>query len=338
MATYIGIKGSQIQTIAGDPANPIDGQIWYNTTSNTLKCETYAIGTGAWTAGGDMTRPAPNAFDCGNLGQQTAALAMGTQTPAYPGVLTESYNGSSWTAVNALNTGRGFAGGFGTQAAGVFGGGNPESVVGDITETWDGTNWTTANTQPIKTYAAMRGGTSTAGLQGGGGFYPQSPVFLGTESITWDGTNWTETGDINTGRVYTSGGGIQTSGIIAGGGTPSATGATETYDGSTWSTSPASLNDARGAIMGSASSATNAICYGGDTPPPATNKTESFDGTSWTAVGFLTYNRAEGGFGPSGSNTACLAVSTANAGPGGAGKTEEWTVPTGPATRTFTSS
>ena len=37
MATYITIKGATIQIIAGDPANPVEGQVWYNTTTNTLK-------------------------------------------------------------------------------------------------------------------------------------------------------------------------------------------------------------------------------------------------------------------------------------------------------------
>ena len=37
MATYITIKGILIETIAGDPANPVEGQVWYNSTSATLK-------------------------------------------------------------------------------------------------------------------------------------------------------------------------------------------------------------------------------------------------------------------------------------------------------------
>jgi len=37
MATYIAVKGITIQTIAGDPANPAEGQVWYNSTSETLK-------------------------------------------------------------------------------------------------------------------------------------------------------------------------------------------------------------------------------------------------------------------------------------------------------------
>tara|TARA_Y100000310_G_C20360390_1_gene658692 strand:- start:108 stop:260 length:153 start_codon:yes stop_codon:yes gene_type:complete len=37
MATYITIRGILIQTIAGDPSNPVEGQVWYNSTSTTLK-------------------------------------------------------------------------------------------------------------------------------------------------------------------------------------------------------------------------------------------------------------------------------------------------------------
>jgi len=37
MATYIAIKGVEIQVIAGDPANPVEGQVWYNSSTNKLK-------------------------------------------------------------------------------------------------------------------------------------------------------------------------------------------------------------------------------------------------------------------------------------------------------------
>jgi len=37
MATYITLKGHTIQSIAGDPSNPVEGQVWYNTTTTTLK-------------------------------------------------------------------------------------------------------------------------------------------------------------------------------------------------------------------------------------------------------------------------------------------------------------
>ena len=37
MATYKSIKGSKMQSFASDPSNPTTGQVWYNTTSATIK-------------------------------------------------------------------------------------------------------------------------------------------------------------------------------------------------------------------------------------------------------------------------------------------------------------
>tara|TARA_R110000772_G_scaffold44631_1_gene102631 strand:- start:46 stop:210 length:165 start_codon:yes stop_codon:yes gene_type:complete len=37
MATYKEIHGTNIEILSSDPSNPVIGQIWYNTSSNTLK-------------------------------------------------------------------------------------------------------------------------------------------------------------------------------------------------------------------------------------------------------------------------------------------------------------
>jgi hypothetical protein len=37
MANYTGIQGQNILIVSSDPSNPVEGQIWYNTTSQTLK-------------------------------------------------------------------------------------------------------------------------------------------------------------------------------------------------------------------------------------------------------------------------------------------------------------
>jgi len=37
MATYITIKGITILSLASDPSNPVEGQIWYNTTTATIR-------------------------------------------------------------------------------------------------------------------------------------------------------------------------------------------------------------------------------------------------------------------------------------------------------------
>jgi hypothetical protein len=47
MATYKGIQGFTIQNLSADPSNPIEGQVWYNSTSNVWKVEE-ATTVGAW--------------------------------------------------------------------------------------------------------------------------------------------------------------------------------------------------------------------------------------------------------------------------------------------------
>jgi hypothetical protein len=59
--------------------------------------------------------------------------------------------------------------------------------------------------------------------------------------------------------------------------TPPATGATEEYDGSTWTTSPGSLNTARSGLAGCGTQ-TAALAFGGG--PPYTAATEE-----WTGAG-----------------------------------------------------
>jgi hypothetical protein len=72
MAEYINIKGQNIEVVASDPANPTQGQIWYNSTSNTLKG--FSVTTaGAWATGGNMGTARR---DLGGTGTQTAALAI----------------------------------------------------------------------------------------------------------------------------------------------------------------------------------------------------------------------------------------------------------------------
>jgi hypothetical protein len=53
MATYKGIQGFTIQNLSADPSNPIEGQVWYNSTSNVWKV-TEATTVGAWATGNNM--------------------------------------------------------------------------------------------------------------------------------------------------------------------------------------------------------------------------------------------------------------------------------------------
>jgi hypothetical protein len=45
MATYKEIGGFNIKSLASDPANPLEGEMWYNSTSGTLKVYTKRSGS-----------------------------------------------------------------------------------------------------------------------------------------------------------------------------------------------------------------------------------------------------------------------------------------------------
>jgi hypothetical protein len=47
MTTYKGIQGFTIQNLSADPSNPIEGEMWYNSTSNVWKVEELTT-TGSW--------------------------------------------------------------------------------------------------------------------------------------------------------------------------------------------------------------------------------------------------------------------------------------------------
>ena len=133
MTTYKEIKGTQIEAVATDPSNPVEGQVWYNTTSNVLK------GQGATTSGSWSTQNSMNTARqaLGGSGSSTAALAfagVGGGPTNDPQDVTELWNGTNWTEVNDLNTARGYVGGSGTSTSTLaFGGNSPNKTE---TELW----------------------------------------------------------------------------------------------------------------------------------------------------------------------------------------------------------
>jgi hypothetical protein len=144
MADYINIYGQDILAVASDPANPTLGQIWYNTTSNTLKGGGVTTAPGSWATGNNMNTARQS---LGGAGTKTAALAFGGQNPAQSPVetgATEEYDGTSWaTSPGTLNTARQDIAGCGTQTAGLaFNGRIAASTYLASTEEYDGSTWT----------------------------------------------------------------------------------------------------------------------------------------------------------------------------------------------------
>jgi hypothetical protein len=64
---------------------------------------------------------------------------------------------------------------------------------------------------------------------------------------------------------------------------PPLTGTTEEYDGTTWATSPGSLNTVRDGLAGCGTQ-TAGLAFCGYTGTTESTATEEYNGTSWTSV------------------------------------------------------
>ena len=72
MTTYKEIRGTNIEAVASDPSNPVEGQVWYNTTTNVVKG--LSFNTGTWATSGNLNTA--REF-MGGAGTQAAALGFG---------------------------------------------------------------------------------------------------------------------------------------------------------------------------------------------------------------------------------------------------------------------
>ena len=268
MTNYKDIHGSNIETVTSDPSNPINGQVWYNSTSQALKGFT-SNPAGSWS-----TQPALNTgrFQGGGSGTQTSALAFGGEYSGSPSqsVLCETWNGSGWTEVGDLNKGRNKLPGCGASATSAlaFGGdANNDPGVAD-TETWNGSSWTEVGDLNTGRGRTTGTGIATAAIICGGGTGVQV-----TE--TWNGSSWTEVGDLNEAKSYLPISGTYTSAITGGGLNPPSTVLTtcESWNGSAW-TEVADMNSGGGSRSSFGEDNTVALSHEG-------SATESWNGSAW---------------------------------------------------------
>ena len=91
MTTYNQIAGRRVNFLSSDPSyvdTNSDGQVWYNSTSATLKAW---LPTGAWSSGGNLGTARQR---LAGSGTQTAGLVFGGDNNASTTFAnTESYNG-----------------------------------------------------------------------------------------------------------------------------------------------------------------------------------------------------------------------------------------------------
>jgi hypothetical protein len=287
MATYKGIQGYTVQNFTTDPTASAgaEGQLFYNSTTGKFKLA--VAGAGSWASVASLSTPKSQVA---GLGIATAAMATGGAVPAIVGT-SETYNGSTWTEGNDMNSVRRNAKACGTTTAGmvVGGWGSPAGVT--ATEYYDGTCWST------------QGGTLTRG----GGYQSQalagvsqaSAMVYGGEPGTtymkyteeWNGTSWSEQNKLNTSRAACGGVGIVTAALAISGYTPPIATNVESYDGTSWTETSTDINSAR-AQLGASGTSTLCVAFGGNGPVALT---ESFNGTTWTEVGDLVTARSEPG-------------------------------------------
>ena len=150
MTTYKELKGTNIEVNSSDPSNPLEGQVWFNSTSNVLKGLRPNL-TGSWSTSSDMNTAR---YGLGAAGNASAGLAFG----GYDNTInskTEEWNGTNWTETNDLNTGKTDLSGSGTVTAGLAAGGNPTT---NNTEEWTGAGapigaWATITAMNTARYA-----------------------------------------------------------------------------------------------------------------------------------------------------------------------------------------
>ena len=290
MADYKAIKGFKIRSVSSAPTTDI-GQLWYNTTSNTLQFD--GVGAGVWASG--TSTPTGNQTGAG-LGNTPAAavVALGQGPTLAKTNNSITWNGSSWVEGNNTNHLRSGTCAFGLTTAGMaMGGGGPTGPGQSEVEDYNGTCWTEI-VDLAEGYQGMNAcGTTSAGMVASG----EPPSTKDTQ--IWNGTSWTETNNLNTLHEYgaISFAGSTTSTVVASGGPdlthPSGgpttyTPNTEEWNGTSW-TEKANISIGRH-YMGGTGTASTAMCFGGITKSPTnvyvlSGLVEQFDGSTWTEIG-----------------------------------------------------
>ena len=175
MTTFKGIRGTTIEVLSSDPTTPEEGQIWYNSSSGTLKG--YQT-INAWSSGGNVSTARSDLASSRN-GTSSASNIFGGTTGSNTALQnTESYNGTAWTAGGNLGTGRFQLAGAGTKTASLAIGGllAGDTAQTSATESYNGTAWTAGGNLNTTRAQDAATGLSTAALLMGGYIKSGAPL------------------------------------------------------------------------------------------------------------------------------------------------------------------
>jgi len=302
MATYRSIVGQKIKKVTSDPSNPIEGQMWYNSTSGNLKVRLTVAA--AFAAGGVL----PVGFGRGaRAGSYTAALASHGSYGGGPQPQdneTYLYDGTSWTTSGNVNQTMRVMGSSGVQTSamafcGSLNPNNPSFPPGESNkcESFNGSAWTNETNYPTSQSGNSGAGASeTSTLSFGGG---AAPPYVSTATKSYNGSAWTAEPAMNLASYAVGGAGTETAALKSGRYDPVGPGTNqnEEYNGTSWtnvnaSSNARSNNFATGGIQTSAFSAGG---YGPGSPSPSIAAAESYDGTNWATMANLSNAGERGG-------------------------------------------
>ena len=257
----------------------------------------------SWTAGGSL----PVAMSPTGAGIQTSALAVGG-APAPNNAKTFSYDGSSWTAVADLGTGRNVnrAAGAGNTAGLAMGGYPGLTTTEEYNRSADVTTaaaWAAGGSISTARQSGSTFGTQTAAAVVGG---EASPGANTTATEEYDGASWTAGGAYPSPLINISTAGTQTAGFSVGG-TPPTTNVSASYNGTAWTAGtvyPISVYECC-----STGTVPAGLVTGGNVSGTVFNTTNEYASGSWTSGGNL--NTARASFLGAGTQTAST-ITTGN--------------------------
>ena len=231
-------------------------------------------------------------LDLAGAGTQNAALSFGGDTgTSNESIVTETYDGSSWTnvATPALTARYGLAGAGSKNAAVSFGGTTTGSNYLNTSEVFNGTVWSTIDALNTGIQYLAGTGSKNAALSFGG-----TTGVITDITEKFDGSTWSATPLSLYQRSHLAGAGSQNAALSFGGddtGSSSETDSTQKFDGSSWTTVASSNLTARYQLAGTGSQ-NAAVSFGGTTTGSNYLTTsEVFNGAAWSVSDALNTGR-----------------------------------------------
>ena len=250
--------------------------------------------SGNWSSSGNMVT-AGN-YDMAGCGEQNAALSFGgyNYTTSTARIVTEKFNGTTWSTTGNLATLRYGNRGAGFQNAAVTFGGYNTAIL-NSTELFNGTSWSSSGNMATGKFAGGGVGRRNAALSWAGTTAPDSTTTISANEVfngsTWSTMNAWQISSSSPYAAYFGACGRQNAALAAGGYSPSTTSITTAYvfNGFVWYYATSSLTSSRAPAIG-AGSQNAAMIFG------YWSTYEIFNGYTFTSAGYTnsSFNKGAG--------------------------------------------